>query len=683
MQYTHENMQKLNQNAKAEYDSIIRQLQDFSFPSTLQYSEFFSSCHYSIVKVDEIYRLHLADPNFKHTDPQLLKQLYDEYYRCLSPDNYENCVGNPDYSCKIMGKDLGALFAAVFMQVRALLPPLLRGSYYNVVRILKLYQHYLKQTQDSALEYEDALAYYREWINQDHEYHAYLGLHRQFNPEADLYGEILTGANLDNLSHLYSYGIYIDDNDIAMAKHMAAFDEQKLADLASFIVKSWIAGFERAKRDYTIKRFPKLIFPCGMERLARLVFQELTKLNMRPLVAAPVSMGINRQVSYDHRFDFALFWDQQYADRQLEYGKKAVMQLQDELRDQAGPVVIELFGEAPFVPQTKASAITLSPAQQEIFRNFNAQNSQFMYQYYRRDESSFTIIAFPSPQIGDDFEAIFDDILEINLLDSDKYARIQQHIIDVLDTADYVHVKGRAGNDTDIKVKMHTLQDPSTQTLFENCVADVNIPVGEVFTSPVLEGSTGVLHVEDIYLNSLRFLNLRIRFEDGWIADYSCSNFADEAEGKKYIHENLLLPHDSLPIGEFAIGTNTLAYNIARKYDIQALLPILIIEKMGPHFAIGDTCYSHEEEADHTSFFNGKEMIAVDNEKSILRKTDPLNAYTNKHLDITLPYDMLQNITAVTAEGKRVDIIRDGRFVVPGTEELNIPLEEVETPKRD
>ncbi len=247
----------------------------------------------------------------------------------------------------------------------------------------------------------------------------------------------------------------------------------------------------------------------------------------------------------------------------------------------------------------------------------------------------------------------------------------------MLDTAEYVHVKGKTGNDTDIKVSMHKLTDPATQTLFENCVADVNIPVGEVFTSPRLEGSTGILHVEDIYLGSLRYFNLRISFEDGWVKDYSCSNFPDPAQGKKYVHENLLLPHDSLPIGEFAIGTNTLAYQIARKYDIQALLPILIIEKMGPHFAIGDTCFSHEEDAPHPSFVNGKEMIAVENEKSATRRTDPVNAYTNKHMDVTLPYDMLASITAVTADGTRTDIIRDGRFVVPGAEELNVPLEEM------
>ena len=59
---------------------------------------------------------------------------------------------------------------------------------------------------------------------------------------------------------------------------------------------------------------------------------------------------------------------------------------------------------------------------------------------------------------------------------------------------------GRGANHTDITVKLHPLQDPSKETIFENCVADVNIPVGEVFTSPVLEGTNGILHVTQVYL---------------------------------------------------------------------------------------------------------------------------------------------------------------------------------------
>jgi len=234
------------------------------------------------------------------------------------------------------------------------------------------------------------------------------------------------------------------------------------------------------------------------------------------------------------------------------------------------------------------------------------------------------------------------------------------------------------GNKTDIKIKMHPLKNIAQETNFENCVADMNIPVGEVFTSPQLKGTNGVLHVADTYLNDLRFYNLKMHFTDGMVTDYSCTNYPTEEENRKYVFENILQPHTTLPMGEFAIGTNTKAYLMVRKYKIEHLMPVLIIEKMGPHFAIGDTCFSHEEDEKHYGIVSGKHMVALENEVSCKRKTKPLEAYTQKHTDITLPYDMLAEITAVKADGTKLPIIKNCRFVVKGTEELNAAIEAAE-----
>ena len=91
-----------------------------------------------------------------------------------------------------------------------------------------------------------------------------------------------------------------------------------------------------------------------------------------------------------------------------------------------------------------------------------------------------------------------------------------------------MHICGENGNHTDLTVQLHTLSDPEKETIFENCVADVNIPVGEVFTSPVLEGTNGVLHVSKVYLNELQYKDLEITFSNGMVADYRCSNFERE-----------------------------------------------------------------------------------------------------------------------------------------------------------
>ena len=63
---------------------------------------------------------------------------------------------------------------------------------------------------------------------------------------------------------------------------------------------------------------------------------------------------------------------------------------------------------------------------------------------------------------------------------------MQAKIIEVLDQGIRAHIRGKGDNETDMTVELYRLKNPQKETIFENCVADVNIPVGEVFTSPVL-----------------------------------------------------------------------------------------------------------------------------------------------------------------------------------------------------
>ena len=262
----------------------------------------------------------------------------------------------------------------------------------------------------------------------------------------------------------------------------------------------------------------------------------------------------------------------------------------------------------------------------------------------------------------------------MNTLDYMLYRDVQQKMIDVLDMADYCEVKGCGENRTDLRVNLWKLKNPEKETIFENCVADINIPVGEVFTTPVLEGTNGLLHVTRVYLEGLEYKNLAITFKEGMIADYTCTNFETEEENRNFIKENVLFRQETLPMGEFAIGTNTTAYASARRLGVEAKLPILIAEKTGPHFAVGDTCYSHSEELTvHNP--DGKEIVAKDNSRSLLRTTNPGEAYFNCHTDITIPYDELGELTAVKKDGTRIPIILNGRFVLPGTESLNEPLQ--------
>ena len=378
----------------------------------------------------------------------------------------------------------------------------------------------------------------------------------------------------------------------------------------------------------------------------------------------------NKQYEYDHRNDQALFLDKKFLERKLEVVKTTYERYKELAAGFAGPACIEMFGEEPFAPKQKEEVLKLSEKQEELVLLYDSRQSQITNEYQSGDERSYTIVAYPVPEIGEKYEEIFDEIIRINTLDAGTYEKVQQTLIDALDQGTYVHILGGNGNRTNLKVQLHPLKDPQKETIFENCVADVNIPVGEVFTSPVLEGTSGVLHVSKVYLNELQYKDLEITFANGMIADYNCGNFDRELENKEYIHDNILHKHPTLPLGEFAIGTNTTAYVAARKYGIEEKMPILIAEKMGPHFAVGDTCYSWSEDIKVYNP-NGKEIIARDNSVSIQRKEDVSKAYFYCHTDITIPYEELKSITVVTNSGEEIILLENGRFVLPGTEILN------------
>ena len=273
----------------------------------------------------------------------------------------------------------------------------------------------------------------------------------------------------------------------------------------------------------------------------------------------------NRQDEYDHRYDQAVYFDKAFRDRKLSVLKVAYEQYKDLAAGYAGPAVVETFGEEGFAPQNKKEAFSLSEKQEKRALSYANEAARIVDSYIPGSETSFTIIAFPLPEIGPSFEAVFQETIRINTLDYELYRGIQQVMIDALDRAEHVCITGRGENRTRLKVKLHPLGDPARETNFENCVADVNIPVGEVFTSPVLEGTEGLLHVGSVYIGDFQFRDLEIAFQDGKTTSYTCRNFEDPEECRALVKQVILKNHDSLPMGEFAIGTNTTAYETDRK----------------------------------------------------------------------------------------------------------------------
>ena len=609
-------------------------------------------------------------------------------YEDLLPENYGKCYGNPAWAESRLG-GYGPLFSFLYRELSGITGFAAENDMEAVTILLELFlgihSSFCQEELPSPEQVRaDLLSYIMDYCQDMVEAH----VRRSLDPEEDFALRIVMEADLSDPVYLYRYGEYVSGDELETAVFLASLPEEEIRRMARTLTSGFEQGFVIGRKDLKKKKTVQLRYHLGFERLVRAVVEEFARMGLkavlprRPLQAVCVSpRGVagyvggmpNPQFAYDHQQDDALFLSEDFVSRKLRAVQTAYEKYKALCAVYAGPVVIETFGEPLFTPAACPQALRPGPEQQRLRTRLTDESARIANRYILPQERSFSIIAWPLPSIGPAYREIFAGITRINTLDSDKYSQIQQLLIDRLDTCEWVQIQGADGNETDLIIHLHELKHPIRQTNFENCVADLNIPVGEVFTSPMLAGTGGVLHVSGVYLGGLYFRNLKLVFDCGQVIDYSCDNFESEEENRHYIEDNILFHHPRIAMGEFAIGTNTAAYALARRFGIADRLPILIAEKMGPHFAVGDTCYSREE--DHKVYNpDGKEIIARDNEISALRNEDPALAYFNCHTDITLPYEELGSISVIDDEGESHPLLLNGRFVLPGTEELNEPL---------
>lgn len=634
----------------------------------------------------EINEAYFADKTFDE-----LLDLNHKYYEDIAGDNYLTSYANPDVTTEMFGREIGQVLATIYFRIRGSVAFAFEGRQVSIMwtggLFVKAYERmkpFRDNLKDKSEVYLSLVKLLKEEASNNREEKMALGIYRRFNPAFNIYSKI---ASLPyDRKNIFRYGMYIGDNEIKLLDYFESLPEEKLQKIADTYTEAFIRGFERNNVSLDGKKTVNVGYHIGFEPIIKKAYENLQAHGLVPVVHYEISGSprpriINTkpspQMEYDHKFDDGLYNDQALCDEALEITDQAYTKYQDLLKQFAGPAVMEVFGDTPFEPVSKDTTVKYSKELTEILKSFTNSRQQILNRFLPRSAYSFVLISFPIPEIGDQFAEIFDATIEVNTLDEAKYMDIQGKIIDALDQGRGVHITGRRGNKTDLFVAFNQDFDKAKQTNFVNCTADVNVPVGEVFTSPQLEGTKGKLHVSEVFLHGLNYKELEINFEEGMMVSYSCKNFDDEEKNQDFIKENLTHPYESLPLGEFAIGTNTTAYAMAKKYKIDDIIPILIGEKMGPHFAVGDTCFVWSEEIE-TFNPDGREIVGKENTKTRLRNEKPSQAYTYCHTDITIPYKELGHIIVQVPDGEDIPIIKDGRFVLPGTEALNEPLKDIE-----
>lgn len=617
------------------------------------------------VRIDFVEQLH--DDYFRNHSFEELVEDNKNFYKDVS-ENYHESYADPRFTRNRLPLDISDVASAFYQEV-------VRSIQFVFQKKDDCFQYILEK----FLLFADVLPQGKNLVGELKTFDEKHQLIREIDDVTSTYyphnfaTSLLETQDFQDIRYLFRYGINISETEIAFAQFMNEYSKEDIQVLANQMVDGYVKGFERHHKHMNGRTNARIVLLVGLEQLAVAIQMRLHTYGYQGFIGGLVWQNQNMQAEMD--FEKIHQYELQEADYQtlLQTYSTALKQYDASLRAYQGNVIMVSFGQ---VRKEVIDYESYYKPNYELKKIYELKKRQIFETYVPKAEISYTGMAFPVKEITNyDYPKIFKDVMKINQMDSREHEKMQAYLISILDQGDYVEIKGWKGNETDIRISLHELQNPEHETNFVNCGADVNIPAGEVYTSPQLQGSNGLLHLKQIRIAKVQFKDVKIHIEQGFTKDYTCRNTDDEEENHRLM-ESLIFHHrNTLPIGEFALGTNTYAYALAKKDGILHQLHTLIYEKLGPHIALGDTCFAWGED---TPLYdqNHKLVVAKDNEFSIQRKTDPMQAYVNMHYDLTIPYDEIGCIRVHTRDGKVITIVQDGKFVLAPLLPLNLYLSE-------
>ena len=373
-------------------------------------------------------------------------------YEDILPEHYQRSYANPDYAADCLGEPIGQMFSFVSAELRGMIAAAFeQDKMAMVIRmelLLEVYQACVcavqEQTENARRQegnktcrrdsadmqiWPDAAAVQQilYWYVSDYfEPETYGKVAKLVCSQQDFASRIILESDLNDLRYLYYYGEYVTDNELRTAKHLNQMPEEKIRLMADTYTEGYRIGFEVGNKDISIKKTVNIRYCLGFERLIRQAVHNFDQIGLRPTIyraGTNIFQGRsvnktgffganpNKQFDYDHREDLALVLDKLLVERRLDCMKNAFEQYRDEAKVHGGPAVMEIFGEKPFVPQTKAAACRLSEKQQKLSVEYASKAGMLQNEYIPGEERSFTIIAWPVPEIGEDFPEIFQEVV--------------------------------------------------------------------------------------------------------------------------------------------------------------------------------------------------------------------------------------------------------------------------------
>lgn len=333
---------------------------------------------------------------------ELNHRLFDD----VQTEGYETSYANPAYALAKLGEDYGQLLCVLFSRMHDLSRHSFEGNSQYLCIFAELFVEIYNCFEDaegtSAGELRDILY---SFMHDYTELFCADSIARLICPEYDYFRELVTEADLAGTAYLYRYGYCIGRDEVQVSRFLNGLKEEQICAMADTYTEGYRMGFAVTGKDISKKSVVEIRYPIGFERVVRQALCNFHKLEMEA-VLKPYSISENKQYVYDHREDNGLWMDKAYVERALEVTRGTWEKYREQAPKYGGPAVIEVFGTEPFAPVVKPERVTLTRRQQELSVHERSESGRLCNQAIHGEERSFTIIAYPVPSIGEQFEEI-------------------------------------------------------------------------------------------------------------------------------------------------------------------------------------------------------------------------------------------------------------------------------------
>ena len=267
---------------------------------TAKFEKYFAAVAEFILLIEDN-RSFLENGGLQMASLEELQERNQALYRDILEENYETSYANPAYAVKTLGEEFGALLSFLYTEMRSMIGFVYEGRVNELViraeLFVEIYAAFVYEWQENQkLPAYESIRQIIYWFASDYaDISAEQKVKDMVVAEDNFAAGIIMKSDLSDVRYLYTYGEYVGENELTMARFMAELPQETINIMADNYTEGYRIGFEVGNKDLSKKKTAELRYQLGFERMMKRAVENFAEMGLQPVIyRAPASVMYDR-----------------------------------------------------------------------------------------------------------------------------------------------------------------------------------------------------------------------------------------------------------------------------------------------------------------------------------------------------------------------------------------------------